>query len=72
MREQSARFRVECDSDETFPESTLGLERLEQGIQTTARRPAVAVSICAMSSEGLIDALERYNTGVQIVRPWQV
>jgi hypothetical protein len=27
--------------------------------------------ICAMSLEGLIDALERYNTGVQIVRPWQ-
>ena len=72
LREQAGRFRVACDIAETFPESKLGLEALEAGIQTTARRLAVATNICAMSLEGLIDALERYNTGVQIVRPWQV
>jgi hypothetical protein len=57
---------------DAFPESKLGLEALEAGIQTTAKRLAVATNICAMSLEGLIDALERYNTGVQIMRPWQV
>jgi hypothetical protein len=72
LREQSIRFRLPHEISETFPESTLDLERLEQGIQATARRLAVAANICAMSLEGLIDALERYNTGVQIVRPWQV
>jgi hypothetical protein len=36
------------------------------------RRLAVATNICAMSLEGLIDALERYNMGLQIVRRWQV
>jgi hypothetical protein len=72
LREQSARFRVECDIGETFPESGPALERLEQGIRTTARRLSVATNICAMSLEGLIDALERYNLGVQIARTWQV
>jgi hypothetical protein len=50
----------------------LELEILEQGIQVTARRLANATRISAMSLEGLIDALERYNTGVQIVRAWQL
>jgi hypothetical protein len=72
LRERAARFRLACDIAETFPESTLELEVLEQGIQTTARRLAVATNTRAMSLEGLIDALERYNTGTQIVRPWQV
>lgn len=72
LREQSARFRVECNIPDTFPESKIGLKALEVGIQTTAKRLAVATKICATSLEGLIDALERYNTGVQIVRPWQV
>jgi hypothetical protein len=63
LREQAARFHVECDIDETFPESALALKRLEQGIQTTARRLAVATNICATSLDGLIDALERYNNG---------
>jgi integrase len=72
LREQAARFRVECDIAETYPESALALESPEQGIQTTARRLAVATNICATSLEGLIDALERYNAGVQIVHPWQV
>jgi hypothetical protein len=72
LREQAARFRVECDIPDAFPESKVGLEALEARIQTTAKRLAVATNICAMSLEGLIDALERYNTGVQIARPWQV
>jgi hypothetical protein len=72
LREQAARFRLACDIPNIFPESKLGLESLEAGIQTTAKRLAVAANICAMSLERLIDALERYNTGVQIVRPWQI
>jgi hypothetical protein len=72
LREQAARFRVACDIPDAFPESKVGLEALESGIQTTARRLAVAKNICAMSLEGLVDALERYNTSVQILRPWQV
>jgi hypothetical protein len=72
LREQSARFRVECNIPDAFPESKIGLEALEAGIQTTARRLSVAANICATSLEGLVDALERYNTGVQIMRPWQV
>ena len=71
LREQAARFRVACDIPDAFPESKVGLEALEAGIQTTAKRLAVAANICAMSLEGLVDALERYHTGVQIVRPWQ-
>jgi hypothetical protein len=61
-----------CDIPNIFPESKLGLESLEAGIQTTAKRLAVAANICAMSPEGLVDTLERYNAGVQILRPWQV
>jgi hypothetical protein len=72
LREQGARFRVACDIPDAFPESKVGLEALEAGIQTTARRLAVATDICAVSLEGLNDALERCNMGVQIVRPWQV
>jgi hypothetical protein len=72
LREQAARFRVACHIAETFLETKLGVQALEAGIQTTARRLLVAGNICATSLEGLIDALERYNTGVQIVRPWQV
>jgi hypothetical protein len=72
LREQAARFRVVCDIPDAFPESKLGLEVLEAGIQKTAKRLAAATNICATSLEGLIDALERYGTGVQIVRPWQV
>ena len=69
LREQGARFRLACDIPDAFPESKVGLEALEAGIQVTAKRLAVATNICAMSLEGLIDALERYNTGVQIMRP---
>jgi hypothetical protein len=69
---KAARFGVACDIPNACPEWKLGLEALEAGIQTTARRLAAATNICATSLEGLIDALERYNTGVQIVRPWQV
>jgi hypothetical protein len=72
LREQAARFRVACDIAETFPESRLALQVLEAGIQTTAKRLSVATNIAAMSLEGLIDALERYNTDVQMIRPWQV
>jgi hypothetical protein len=72
LREQAARFRVACDIPDAFPESKLGLETLEAGIQTTAKRLAMTVNICASSLEGLIDALERYNSGVQMIRPWQV
>ena len=72
LREQGARFRLACDIPDAFPESKVGFEALEAGIQTTAKRLAVATNICAMSLEGLIDALERYNTGVHILRPWQV
>jgi hypothetical protein len=71
LREQAARFVLKCDIPDAFPESKVGLEALEAGIQTTAKRLAVAANICAMSLAGLIDALQRYNTGVQIVRPWQ-
>jgi hypothetical protein len=71
LREQAARFRVACNIPDAFPESKIGLEALEAGIQTTAKRLAMATNICAMSLEGLVDALERYNSGVQIVRPWQ-
>ena len=72
LREQSARFRVQCDIPDAFPESKVGLDALEAGIQTTAKRLAVTTNICAMSLEGLVEALERCNTGVQILRPWQV
>jgi hypothetical protein len=72
LREQAARFRLACDIPDAFPESKVGLEALEAGIQVTAKRLAVATNICAMSLEGRVDALERYNTGVQIVGPWQV
>ena len=72
LREQATRFRVACDIAETFPESGLALQVLEAGIQTTAKRLSVATNIAAMSLEGLIDALERYNTDVQMIRPWQV
>ena len=69
LREQAARFGLKCDIPDAFPESKVGLEALEAGIQTIAKRLAVAANICAMSLEGLVDALERYHTGVQIVRP---
>jgi hypothetical protein len=72
LREQAARFRIACDIPDAFPESKVGLEALEAGIQLTSKRLAVATNICATSLEGLIDALERYATSVQIVRPWQV
>jgi hypothetical protein len=73
LREQAWRLAVAHDTSETFPEKGLELERLEQqGIHTTARRLANATRISAMSLEVLIDALERYNTDVQIVRQWQV
>ena len=72
LREQAARFRVVWDIPDAFPESKLGLEVLEAGIQTTAKWLAVATNICGASLEGLIDALERYNSGVRFVRPWQV
>jgi hypothetical protein len=72
LREQAARFYVACDIPDAFPESKVELDALEARIQTTAKRLAVATNICAMSLEGLIDALERYNADVQIVRPWQV
>jgi hypothetical protein len=71
LREQAGRFRIQCDIPDAFPESKVGLEALEAGIQVTAKRLAVATNICASSLEGLVDALERYNTGVQIVRAWQ-
>jgi hypothetical protein len=67
LREQAARFRVACDIAETFPESRLALQVLEAGIQTTAKRLSVATNIAAMSLEGLIDALEHYNTDVQMI-----
>lgn len=54
LREQAARFRVEGDIGETFPESWLELEALEAGIQTTARRLSLAANISAMSLEVLI------------------
>jgi hypothetical protein len=72
LREQAARFRLQCDIPDAFPESKVGLEALEAGIQLTAKRLAMTANICASSLEGLVDALERHNTGVQILRLWQV
>jgi hypothetical protein len=67
LREQAARFRLQCDIPDAFPESKVGLEALEAGIQLTAKRLAMTANICASSLEGLVDALERHNTGVQIL-----
>ena len=44
LREQAARFRLQCDIPDAFPESKVGLEALEAGIQLTAKRLAPKAS----------------------------
>jgi len=72
LKEQAIRLRVDHDITHKLPESAQELRGLEEQIQATAKRLALTTNIHALTLEALVDALERYHTGVQIVRPWQV